>query len=170
MEFLVSAAHWPTDVSFSLAKWNQLLIGWLKSAAHWPSEICCSLANWNHLLIGQLMSAAHWPNEISCSLANWNLLLIGQLKSAAHWLTEMIKSLANWNQLYFLDAIASVGLHMSVGRCPFWWWNFCKHFVYSWWNFHTDVSCSLAIWSKLLIGQVKSAAHWPSDVSCSSAN
>ena len=40
----------------------------LMSASHWPIEISCSLAICQ-LLIGH-MSASHWPTEITCSLAN----------------------------------------------------------------------------------------------------
>ena len=56
--------HWPFDISFSLAKWHQLLIGHLKSASHWPFDICFSLAIWHMLLIGQLTSASHWPTDM----------------------------------------------------------------------------------------------------------
>ena len=84
----MSAAHWWTNVSCSLANWCQLLIGQLMSAAHWPTDVSFSLANWYKLLIGQLMSASHWTNDVSCSLAKLCQLLIGQRIYAAHWPTN----------------------------------------------------------------------------------
>ena len=133
---LISTAHWPTDVSCSLAKWHQLhigqvmsaahlstvlLIGQLMSAAHWPSEVSCSLANWNQQLFGQHMSAAHWPSDVSCSLAKWCQVLTVLLMSAAHWPIEISSSLAN---------------------CAAQW--------------QTDFSCSFAKWCQLVICQVMS--------------
>ena len=75
----------------------------------------------------------------------------------------------------YLDAIASVGLHMSVCWCPFWWWNFLLMNILSdlllmeFLHVTIPSGCSLANWFQLLVGQRKSAAHWP-DVSFLLAN
>ena len=83
---LMSVAHWP--------------IMW---AAHWPTDISCSLANWHQLLIGQPMWAAHWYTDdrcslvydVSCLFAKWCQLLIGQVMSAAHLPTDIKSRIKN---------------------------------------------------------------------------
>ena len=142
----MSTSYWSIDVSFSLVKWCQLLVGQLMSAAHLWTIVSLSLANnWYEMLIGQLMSAAHWPTgcqllisqlEVNFLLANWCKLLIGELMSAAHWPTDVSCTLANWHQLL-------IGLMMSVAHRP------------------TGVSCSLANWHQLLIGPLMSDTHSP---------
>ena len=114
---LVSAASWPTNVSFSLTTLHPLLIGQLKLAVCWPTNASCSwaihqlligqhnisssLENWYQLFIGKLTSTFYWPNDLSCSLTNLHQLLIGQPMSAALWQTEMLIGKPNATNIKF---------------------------------------------------------------------
>ena len=124
------------------------------SAAHWPTGVSCILANWHRLLIGQPMSDTHCPTDISCSLGNWYQLLIGQLMSAPHWPTNVSCLSPNWCQLLMCQP-------MLADHCS----NDITCWLVNWYS-----SFSLAYLPHLSIGKLKSAGHWPTNVSSSLVN
>ena len=127
------------------------------------------------------MPAVYWPNAERCSLAKWHQLLIGQVMSAIHWPTSTallptyVSCLsANWCQLLISQLTSAAYQH----------WRICfdtsgirtllvdeddikRDNTAAHWP--SDVSCSLVSWCQLLIGQLMSAAHLPVDISCSLA-
>ena len=73
---MTSAAHWPTNLSCSLAYWPQLLIGLMTLAAHWPTDLSCLLAFGPQLPIGLLTSAPNLLSDLSFSLAWMDVILL----------------------------------------------------------------------------------------------
>ena len=172
------AAHWLTNscslaysvgcslaysVGCSLAYWCQLLICHLISASHWPTEFSRSLANWCQAFIGQMMKGVHWPNDISCLLAKWCQLFIGQLMLAKNHCTTDISCLSApalknlFRHILYFNTLDKTGIatllvdeddikrDITAAQRP------------------SDICWSLANWCQLLIGQLMSAAHWPTD-------
>jgi len=118
-------------------------------AAHWPTDLSCSLAYWPQLLIGLITLAAHWPTDLSCLLAFRPQLLTGLLTLAPNLLSDLSYLFA-WMDviLLFCNHQNKVLQLYSFNRI---YWSFWSCFIYISWTLRTQVNATMENTSKIIM-------------------